>query len=71
MRTPVGVLVVGPSFVSLLTASMLANSLVVMQRLSALLLMDGNENQPAKNQPQLFIGINTCGTHRSYSHEIT
>jgi len=39
---------------------MLASSLVVMQRLSALLLMDGNENQPAINQPQQVIGINTC-----------
>ena len=62
---------VGSSFVSLLTASMLANSLVVMQRLSALLLRDGNENQPAINQPQQVIGINTCTTHRSYSHDIT
>jgi hypothetical protein len=71
MRTPVGVLFVGSSFVSLLTASMLANSLVVMQRLSALSLDGGNENHPAKNQPQLFIWINTCATHRSYSHDIT
>lgn len=39
---------------------MLANSLVVMQRLSALQLMDGNENQLAKNQPQPVTGINTC-----------
>jgi hypothetical protein len=48
---------VGSSFVSLLTASMLANSLVVLLRLSALLLLDGNENLRAENQPHLFTSI--------------
>lgn len=64
MRTPVGALVVGSSFVSLLTASMLANSLVIMKRLSALLLMDGNENHPAKNQPQQVIGVHLTNIYR-------
>lgn len=51
---------VGSSFVSLLTASMLANSLVVMRRLSTMPLDDGNENHSARNRPQQFIGINSC-----------
>jgi hypothetical protein len=38
---------------------MLANSLVVLQRLSAVSLDDGNEIHSAKNQPQLVVGINT------------
>jgi hypothetical protein len=43
---------------------MLANSLVVMQRLSAISLDDGNKNHPARNQPQQVIGINTCAPYR-------
>jgi hypothetical protein len=39
---------------------MLANSLVVMKRLSAVSLDDGNENLRAKDQPQLVVRINTC-----------
>lgn len=51
---------VGPSFVSLLTATMLANSLVVMQRLSAVPLDGDNENLRAQDQPQPVVAINTC-----------
>ena len=37
----------------LLTATMLANSLEIMQRLSVMSLMDGNDFQLAENQSQM------------------
>ena len=45
------------SFVSLLTRTMLANSLEIMLRLSAIFAVDGNDSQLAEKQPKRVICI--------------
>jgi len=52
---PIGILKLVPALSDLLTASMLANSLEIVRRLSAIPFVDGNDHHHAEFQPQWIV----------------